>query len=642
MKFPKISKWALIYFVLAGVDLLTIAGSLSLSHQGMTEFERSVEANSEWAERLKTLTILNQQAQRVNAPGNDVFDNHDVDGSRRIRDTALVAFQATFSELGREYETISSIADRSVLNGYLAGTDTAMAGMLDDAEHIFSFFAAGDPTSAARLMASMDRGYGEVTNTISGAMMAVQEIQAANLSAQLGKAASLRKFEYLIGFTILLIVTAVAIYGHKMGSMMSKAEDGLRASRDEAQAANRQKSIFLANMSHEIRTPLNGVIGMATAVGQTRLDSEQRNQVNIIRESGELLLETINDILDISKIEAGQVTVETVPFNLRDVLDRIERLHEPVAIEKGLGFEVCLEDRVVEHMDRSGDPTRLTQILHNLVSNAIKFTRSGKVVLDVVVSGDIATDSSTLCISVTDTGQGLTKPQMEQIFKPFTQADETTTRTHGGTGLGLTIVSQMAELMDGKISVDSVVGQGSRFSLTLPLPYASEDSHTQTTDTHTSTCVSLDDLIGEIPANCRILVADDNLTNRLVLKALLAPIKADVVFAKDGLEAVASCAARRFDIVFMDIRMPVCDGEEAMRRIVDAEGINKLVHVPIIAQTANAMVHEVDAYLTAGFDGCLAKPVHQIELFQCIRDSLDIAARIAAASAKIPRLAQRS
>jgi signal transduction histidine kinase/CheY-like chemotaxis protein len=623
MRFPKISKWAMIYFVLAGFDLLTITGSLSLSHMGMLEFERSVEENRVWEDRLSELTILSREAQLVNAPGNDVFDSYDVQAARATRDSALVSFEHALDALIADTRSIEEDASRAQLQELLLQTDQAMAAMLTDADSIFSFFESGESEQAGRLMASMDRNYAAVTNTISDTMLVIHGIMGQQLTEQYAKAENLRRFEYIIGAVILLIITAIAIYGHKMGQIMSRAEATLRASRDAAQKANAQKSIFLANMSHEIRTPLNGVIGMATAISQTKLDSDQRNQVTIIRESGELLLTTINDILDISKIEAGQLSIETVPFNLRTVLDRIERLHEPAATEKGIVFSVEVDKNVVEHLDREGDPTRLTQILHNLVSNAVKFTRSGGVTVDVTADSDASIGSNCLRISVTDTGQGLSTSQIDRIFKPFSQADETTTRTHGGTGLGLPIVSQLAELMGGVIDVSSVVSQGSRFTVTLPLPHASSSADGLADTESRVPRASLDSLLTQIPENLRILVADDNLTNRLVMKALLAPINAEVVFAKDGLEAVAACSARRFDVIFLDIRMPICDGEEALRRILKREQQNQLPHVPVIAQTANAMVHEVDRYLAAGFDGCLPKPVQQIALFKEILTAVD-------------------
>ena len=373
-----------------------------------------------------------------------------------------------------------------------------------------------------------------------------------------------------------------------------------------AEAASQAKSSFLANMSHEIRTPLNGVIGMASALKAQPLSEEARRGIGVIADSGDLLLGILNDILDVSKIESGKLSLEAAPFDLRDTLRRVEDLQKPRALDKRLAFVCRLEGDGPVWL--TGDAHRLTQMLHNLIGNAIKFTRSGGVVVEAALP-----EPGRLFVRVADTGTGMTADQAARIFQPFVQADSSTTRSFGGTGLGLSIVRGLAEQMNGTVQVHSELGRGTCFELDLPLAACAPPagavqaaSGGQATD--------LSDL--------RVLVADDNAVNRMVLGALLRPTGARVSFAEDGRSAVRQAREASFDLVLMDIQMPEMDGTEAARAIRRHEASTGAAPCALIAASAHVLAHEVEAFATAGFDGYLAKPITAQSLAACIGEHL--------------------
>ncbi|MDP1667852.1 PAS domain S-box protein [Phaeovulum sp.] len=375
----------------------------------------------------------------------------------------------------------------------------------------------------------------------------------------------------------------------------------LSLAKAQAEAANRAKSTFLANMSHEIRTPLNGVLGMAELLESALLDKAHQRMIGTIRESGETLLNILNDILDMSKIEAGKLTLEQFPFQPTELARRVEDLHSLRAQEKGLGFEVLTGAGADQW--RIGDPHRLRQVLHNLVGNAIKFTERGEVTIKLSGKKD-----APLIIEVRDSGIGMTPEQIATLHEEFSQADTTITRRYGGTGLGMAITTKLVEMMGGTITVTSSPGVGTTIRLKLPLPVSEQPNALAEAE---APLTSL--------AGIRVLAADDNAINRTVLEAMLQRKGADVTMVEDGLRAVNAWAAGHFDIVLLDISMPVMDGMTALHEIRDREAASGASEVPIIAVTANAMSHQVAEYLMSGFDSCLAKPVEMAALAKAIR-----------------------
>lgn len=368
--------------------------------------------------------------------------------------------------------------------------------------------------------------------------------------------------------------------------------------KEQAEASNKAKSAFLANMSHEIRTPMNAIIGFSRMAAETELDEARRNYVNKINSSARFLLSIINDILDFSKIEAGKLDVENIPFDLRTVIDNVEAACEAKAMPKGLEFEVRVDKRLPRVL--MGDPVRLFQVLNNLGDNAVKFTQSGKVILDVKMQEEL--DSSiNVAFSISDEGIGLTPEQLEKLFQPFTQADTSTTRRFGGTGLGLTITKSLVTLMGGDITVESEFGKGSVFLLHLPLGKTDQSINEPERNGE------MQELLPRLKDK-HILMVEDNVINQEILLALLEKTEGRIDIAGNGAEALEKVAQTDYDMVLMDVQMPVMDGITAtmeIRKMTDRIKSG----VPIIAMTAHAMNEDVQRCLEAGMNDHVAKPV---------------------------------
>jgi PAS domain S-box-containing protein len=381
-----------------------------------------------------------------------------------------------------------------------------------------------------------------------------------------------------------------------------KAEAALLLAKDEAEAANRSKSSFLATMSHEIRTPLNGVLGMAQAMAAGELSPIQRERLQVVRESGETLLAVLNDVLDLSKIEAGRLDLEETEFDLREVARGAHATFTALANKQGLSFALTLKAGA-EGVFR-GDPTRVRQILYNLISNALKFTEQGEVRVCLDHDGEALT------LAVSDTGIGIAPDRLAHLFERFEQADASTTRRYGGTGLGLAICWQLAELMGGRVDVQSVLGEGSTFTVTLPIARTSQTAGPVKRDV-------------EPPAQgdiaIKVLAAEDNSVNQLVLKTLLHQIGVEVRIVPDGLAALEAWRAEAWDVILMDVQMPQMDGPTACRRIRAEEAATGRARTPIIALTANAMSHQIAEYMQAGMDDFVSKPIEIPRLFAALQ-----------------------
>ncbi|WP_215227508.1 PAS domain S-box protein [Erythrobacter sp. 3-20A1M] len=391
-----------------------------------------------------------------------------------------------------------------------------------------------------------------------------------------------------------------------------KMELDLVAARKNAETAAAAKATFLANMSHEIRTPMNGVVGFTELLLAGELSPEQRENAQLIADSGRAMMQILNDILDVSKIDAGQMKIVPEPIDLRHKLHSCMRLLEPTARQKGLKFDLFIDDDVPSRV--MADPLRLRQILTNLVGNAIKFTARGMVSCRVSVERGPQLQE-TLSVAVEDTGIGIPADRLDAIFREFSQADESTARIYGGTGLGLTISNELARMMDGELLVSSEEGRGSVFTLRLPIQRADGDRTELAKPPRSERAL----VFGRPP---RILVAEDHDINQALIISMASRIGLAVDIAENGEEVIrlvtdARAAGKPYDLILMDVQMPIMDGLETTRSLRSA-GITP-EELPILAQTANAYSDDVERCLAAGMQGHLAKPIRMRSLKDAIK-----------------------
>jgi two-component system, sensor histidine kinase len=401
----------------------------------------------------------------------------------------------------------------------------------------------------------------------------------------------------LVTLTIGLAMLLCYVAASARANMRTAA--ALAEAQRTAEAANDAKSAFLAMMSHELRTPMNGVLGMARALQRTELDGRQKGYVETILRSGDSLMAILNDVLDISKIEAGRMDLDVATFDLKALGDQAVQLWSEIAASKGLTLTCEAAPDLPPLV--LGDEMRVRQIVLNMISNALKFTETGAIRLDLRAAPAADGDGG-VEIVVTDTGIGMSPEQLASLFRPYAQADASTARKFGGTGLGLAICRKLSSMMGGEIGVESEPGRGSSFRVWLPLPEAEPEA--------------AEAVEPETLPSLRILVADDNPINQAVARAVLEAAGVDVECVSDGAQALERLRVEAFDLVLMDVHMPIMDGVEAVGRIRDGQAGR--ADVPIMALTADAMPGEERRLKTLGFDALQHKPVQPAALINAI------------------------
>ncbi len=610
-------RWYLLYYLLAALDVITVLASLTLNHRMMQIYVDSVAVNQEWAVRQGKYSELGELAAAVNAPGNDVFDSRNVSGeSARLR-AALNAFAAEFNAARADVLDNVSASKAAPLLQDFDEIQRAMGEMVGEAERIFGYFETKQADRAGERMATMDRKYASVNRALARLARSVRAIQSSHFEEQVKTAETLKRLEYLIVGLVILMIIGALFYGSRIFKAMQTANaeraayiEALTRARVEADAANQAKSKFLANMSHEIRTPLNTIFLTLDMLRESDLGAEQKSCLTMAKSSSRSLHRLVNDLLNLSKIESGQIDFERIPFNLHLVLRQILAPFLGRAKAKGVSFAIEIAPDVPEAVE--GDPTRIEQVIGNLVDNAVKFTVAGSVKVSVSlraeersVAGEPGRGKVPLRIAVHDTGIGLTPEQKSRIFDDFAQADESTTRKYGGTGLGLAIARRLVGLMEGRLGVETRPGGGSTFWFSIDL--AAGDPSNLARPLQTSASDQEKSLAGR-----RVLLVDDAPEGRALFAAMLSQMGMKVDVAADGAEAVSAAAASRYDAILMDIAMPVMDGFEATRRIRERENGDE--EVPIIALSAQAMDGILERCLDAGMDDHVAKPFTRDEV----------------------------
>jgi signal transduction histidine kinase len=608
--------WFKVYVALAAATLCIACVSVWLGSTLLTVHRESVRLHAEWGRRQSSLGELGAHAAVAHRAVAGEFEQG-ADAALETLRSAVAAFE---SEVQECFLDLEMEADRVLAQQLIRGvtrTREDMRTMLRQGELLFEAMAAMDVREAGMRLAHFNHAYGELQTMLAQLRPTIRDSLDVAFARHLAESERLERVQYLVAILMCVGVVAAVWYGRRLYEATSAAEQeheqfvaAMAERRDAAEAASRAKTQFLANMSHEIRTPMTAMLGYADLLADPEQSPREREQcIRTIRRSGEHLLSILNEILDLSKIEAGRMSVEPVDCSPVQVLEEIFSLMQPRAIEHGTALRTAYDFPLPRMI--SVDPLRLKQILLNLASNAIKFTPGGEVVLSAAMK------DGQLLLAVVDTGVGMTALQVQRIFEPFTQGDGSTTRRFGGTGLGLSISRRLADMMGAAIDVVSRPGEGSTFTLrlnvgaidALSLVYAIEEAVV----THCPITA------GPVHLSGRVLLAEDGPDNQRLITSFLQRAGASVVLAETGSEAVAAAldaqhGGEAFRLVLMDMQMPELDGYAAAR-LLRVRGYSG----PILALTAHVMPGERERCIAAGCDDYLSKPIVRQKFLEMCR-----------------------
>jgi signal transduction histidine kinase/ActR/RegA family two-component response regulator len=626
-------RWHLLYFVLAAFDLLAVGLGVWLTHRLLGMHQETVASHQAWAAQAADFARLGDLAVAVARPVNEALREgvDPLESSRAMR-IALEQFEGRLRTV-RDELTAKPEQAQSHLTGLLDALGAETRNLAGEAQEGFRQLLAGDRARAAGVIGRMNQRTAALHRAAHELHTGVRFLQSEDLARQSQKGAALQRSETVLALLILLMVGGVTWYGTTLHRRIRGADEKMRqatveieAARARAEASNRGKSEFLAGVSHELRTPMTAILGFTDVIlEQDSTLDDCRNAAQTIQRNGQHLLRLINDILDLSKAEAGRFEIAREPVELGPLLhDLVETMRGPLG-ERPVDLQLELGPGVPTRV--TTDPTRLRQALLNLLGNALKFTTAGTVHLAVTCDRE----AQLLTLQVVDSGIGMSELQIGRLFQPFVQAESGITKRYGGTGLGLVLARQLARLLGGDLVVESTLGVGSRFVLTIDT--GSVGAVPELTE------AAIDTAQPAAPATAppgladtRVLLVEDSADNQRLLQRILTKAGATVTLrdnGRDGMEAAlqASAAGEPFDVVLMDMQMPVMSGHEATRRL-RSQGYRG----PILALTASTMRGDEERCREAGCDGFLSKPIDRRRLLEAVAGSRCAPAPSAAAA----------